>query len=185
MDKRVLKKSSQEGALAHDRTPRLELVGSLFQSTMELFRAALQSVNKREDLRHYQESLQRSFGALFFFGYDLGATLGELDKALEQARDIRNVVLSVLIAMAEVISQGLLQHALHDKQERDTLLHKFNIRGLIDRARYVADELQEDTATEDVESMEDISKDLQAYTEGLTSLTYSIQHPAKEIEYST
>lgn len=79
-----------------------------------------------------------------------------------------------------MLVEGLLQHACPDKLKQVALLQKFNITALIERARCAIDE-HDQTANDKVDNMEDILMDLQAYTECLSSLSSSIEYPAKDL----
>lgn len=105
-DKALQVQAWQQQATALAEVHDLGVVGSIFESCLGLFKHLLSSLKTNEHQHNHKERAQSSLGSLFFWGDGFGAASGELDKVLEKSQDLRNMVLSICISIAEVLSEG-------------------------------------------------------------------------------
>ena len=83
------------------------IIGSLFEACIVLFRLALGRTRQELAVSSHYRSLDDSFAALFFWGDGFGVSRGELDIKLQQCEELREVTLSLLLAIETLLSQGI------------------------------------------------------------------------------
>ena len=82
------------------------VIAGLFNGLLEFLKFLLQHFRTHDpESRHYRP-LERSSTALLFWGSDLGVSHGDLDVALQHSCELRDTVLTILISIAELMSQG-------------------------------------------------------------------------------
>jgi hypothetical protein len=83
------------------------VIAGLFNGLLEFLKFLLRHFREYDpESRHYRP-LERSSTALLFWGSDLNVSHGDLDVALQHSGGLRDTVLTVLISIAEFMSQGM------------------------------------------------------------------------------
>jgi hypothetical protein len=85
--------------------PSICIIGSLFDGLMGCLKAVLFHVQQSSPEPPYYRSLEKSAAALLFWGSDHGVTQGDLDRALQYSRHVRDTVLLVLTSIGDLLSQ--------------------------------------------------------------------------------
>lgn len=106
---------------ADEATLSTGIIGSLFDGLVAFLKAVLDSSRHNPEFQHYQ-SLESDCATLLFWGFDLGVSKGDLDTRLQHSEQLRHTVLTILISIAELISQGT---SLSDFSHSSSLRHSY------------------------------------------------------------
>lgn len=78
-------------------------IGSLFNSLLEFLGLILIDIKTQPDMSEHQQSLESSCAAFLFWGTDLRVSRGELDEALQDSAELRDICLMALISIGQFV----------------------------------------------------------------------------------
>lgn len=93
-----------------DLTNDNDIIASLFGSCAQLLKFLLSRARANQPAASHRQSLEDSMATMFFWGEEFGVAHGQLDKILLRSEETRDLTLSVLISLADFLSDGKVFH---------------------------------------------------------------------------
>jgi hypothetical protein len=100
-------------SLGQDDENGVGLIGSLFNSLIELLGLLLIDMRTQPKVSRQYASLESSAAALFFWGSDLDVSRGELDDELHDSPQLRDTCLLVLVSIGQFITSCMDSVSTH------------------------------------------------------------------------
>ncbi|KAJ4358715.1 18S rRNA maturation protein [Didymosphaeria variabile] len=156
-----------------ERTVSTANISTLYDGLMSFLKAILAHTREQGTEVSYYSSLEQSIATLFFWGRDFGVSQGELDAALQYSHRLRDTVLTLLVALGDLLNLGLVQ-VVPTVEERQALSKTSKVASLTENAKLLIDEPVQ-AANYNGETIEQLCKSLKNIIEGLTILSPSLE----------
>ncbi|OAG06641.1 uncharacterized protein CC84DRAFT_1257937 [Paraphaeosphaeria sporulosa] len=154
------------------------IISTLYDVLINSLKALLQHAKQEEPESPNLGFLERNLTALFFWGRDHGVSQGELDAALQFSHRLRDTVLTLLVSLGDLLSQGLI-HLVSAPEQRQAILKTSDVVSLTEDARLLLEEPPDTVEYRGVD-LKQLCISLQNITQGLTVLSSSLEAIAED-----